>query len=126
MMSGIPDDIPDGLDHYKAYRVVDATDVDLVVETLNVSDSKSAKRKLGRPVFVCLPTTQWHHDEHIEATHPKDGFVVYEMDQQFNSVTYSTIDQFGLNELRGKSSKWLAVRAAVLDLAVLESAASKN
>ena len=110
--TGIPDPIPFGLDHYKAYRVVDAPSVDLkVVLTGSVG---SADRKLLRPIFVCLPTSEQHHDEEFSVTHPKDCFVVYELDKLAHQQTFSTLDQFGLNELKSTEIRWICVRAAFL------------
>jgi hypothetical protein len=110
--TGVPDSIPEGLDHYKAYRVVDAPSLD---REITVTGSHSAtKRRLGKPLFVCLAVKEWHHDEHFPASHPNDCFVVYELDEQRASETYYTMDQFGLNELAGNKNHWLCVRAALL------------
>lgn len=110
--TGVPDAIPAGLDHYKAYRVVDAPSLDQQV-VLNDSFGP-AERKLGVPRFVCLPVRQWHHDEYVSATHANDCFVVYELDEQDHEQKFSTMDQFGLNELETSKSVWLCVRAALL------------
>ncbi len=107
--TGAPAPIPGGLDHYKAYRVVDASSLDRKIQVTDsdVSDS----RRLGKPLFVCLPTQEWHHDEHFPVSHPSDCLVVYELDEREQTEIMSTIDQFGLNELRSQQSKWLCVRA---------------
>lgn len=110
--TGSPDPIPVGLDHYKAYRVVDAASLDRQIE---VTDSAGTNtRRLGKPLFVCLPTEEWHHDEHFPVSHPSDCLVVYELDELGHTESVSVIDQFGLNELRTKQSKWLCVRAVLL------------
>ena len=80
-----------------------------------MTDSAGADtRRLGKPLFVCLPTQEWHHDEHFPVSHPSDCLVVYELDELEHTESVSTIDQFGLNELRTKQSKWLCVRAVLL------------
>ena len=110
--SGVPDPIPGGLDHYQAFRVIDAPGIS---KDLTVTSSVGPeKRQLGKPLFVCLPVREWHHDDYVSATHPNDCFVVYELDEQPLVQTFSTIDQFGLNELKSSKNQWLCVRAALL------------
>ncbi len=110
--TGSPDSIPHGLDNYKAYRVVDATSFD---RQINLKASAGPEvRRLGKPIFVCLPTRQWHHDEYSPASHPHDCFVVYQLDAHEHSERVNTIDQFGLNELQTTKAQWLCVRAALL------------
>ena len=111
--SGPPDAIPHGLDHYKAYQVFDAASVEMPVEIIESDQSKT--RSLAKPIFVCVPVQQWHHEDHIEASHPRDGFVVYELDSQPRTQKVNTIDQFGLNELQKTKSDWLCVRATLLE-----------
>ncbi|NND96231.1 MAG: hypothetical protein HKN47_02745 [Pirellulaceae bacterium] len=110
--SGTPDEIPDGLDHYKAYRIIDASALDRKVTLTN--SVGPAQRTLGKPIFVCLAVREWHHDEYFSATHPSDCFVVYELDAHDQEQKFSTIDQFGLNELQSTENRWLCVRAALL------------
>ncbi|TWU31331.1 DUF7450 family protein [Novipirellula artificiosorum] len=110
--SGVPDAIPGGLDHYKAYRVVDAPSLDRQV-TLTGSVG-SSERRLGKPIFVCLPVREWHHDEYFSASHSADCFVVYALDEQPHDQKFSLIDQFGLNGLTSVKNQWLCVRAAIL------------
>ena len=110
--SGVPDEVPEGLDLYKAYRIVKADAVDL---KLDLVGSVGARRvAVGKPVLLCLPTDQWHHDETVLVSHPNDCFVVYELKEQSVTPTFSTIDQFGINELKASKIRWLCVRAAFL------------
>lgn len=110
--TGAPEPVPDGLDHYKAYRIVDAPALDREV---TLSDSLGpGKRRLGKPLFVCLAVREWHHDEYFNVSHPYDCFVVYELDEQEHAEELSTLDQFGLNALQTSTSQWLCVRAAWL------------
>lgn len=110
--SGVPDPVPGGLDLYKAYRIINASPINRDV-TLAGSLGPE-KRQLGKPLFVCLPVHQWHHDEHIPASHPRDCFVVYELDEHPHEHKFSTLDQFALNELQSTQSQWLCVRGAIL------------
>jgi hypothetical protein len=110
--TGVPESVPGGLDHYKAYRIVDAPSLDQDV-TLTDRDGPT-KRRLGKPLFVCLPVREWHHDEYFAASHPNDCFVVYQLDERSHAEKFSTLDQFGLNELQSKGHQWLCVRAALL------------
>ncbi|MGI9473520.1 MAG: DUF7450 family protein [Rubripirellula sp.] len=111
--SGAPEPIPDGLDLYKAYRVMDGGSVDLDLEMTGAVGT--SKRTVGKPLFVCLPTAEWHHDERFTPSHPKDCFVVYELNAGAPlQRTFSTIDQFGLNELEAGDKSWICVRAAFL------------
>lgn len=111
---GAPDPIPAGLDFYKAYRVLDPPDVNREV-TLTNSESTRVRR-LSKPQFVCVATKQWHHEEFVDASHPNDCFVVYELASEASDEKVSTIDQFGLNELKHESSRWLCVRGALLSI----------
>jgi hypothetical protein len=110
--TGAPEPIPGGLDQYKAYRVIDAPPIR---KDVNLTNSVGpAERKLGKPLFVCLPVKEWHHDDYFAASHPNDCFVVYELDEESHVQTFGTIDQFGLNELESVETQWLCVRAAWL------------
>ena len=105
--TGPPSSIPDGLDHYKAYRIVDSRRRELAV---NLSGSKGkANRIVGKPLFLCVAAEEWHHDEHLQASHTRACFVVYELDEQVSSEEISLIDQFGLNQIRSSKSRWLCV-----------------
>ena len=109
--TGPPSEVPVGLDHYKAYRIVDAPALELEVEIKgSVGDGK---RTVGRPVLLCVPAEEWHHAEYFPATHPSGCFVVYELDASELSEQYSFIDQFGLNQLGASASRWLCVRGAL-------------
>lgn len=110
--TGAPEAIPEGLDLYKAYRVVDPPKVAMDVEL--TESIGAASRKIGKPVFVCIPVNEWHHDEVFDVSHASDGFVVYELDKQNADGKVSTIDQFGLHSLSTKSNAWICVRAALL------------
>jgi hypothetical protein len=112
--TGPPEPIPDGLDLYKAYRIIEAESLSMDVEL--TGSVGATKRRLGKPLFLCVAARQWHHEEYVAASHPNDCFVVYELDSQDHVQTNSTIDQFGLNQLRTTKTQWLCVRAALLSV----------
>jgi hypothetical protein len=123
--SGPPSEIPEGLDHYKAYRVEDASSRDLDVQLSG--SSGPVKRVVGKPLFLCVATEEWHHDEHFAVSHRQAGFVVYELDPQESLQQLGMIDQFGLNQVSTSTSRWLCVRAVLLsEEAKQESAATEK
>lgn len=110
--TGAPAVIPHGLDHYKAYRIADAPSQNL---DLKLTESEGpSQRRVGKPLFLCVATEEWHHEEHFPATHQTGCFVVYELDSREQTGDIGLIDQFGLNQLRIQQSKWLCVRAMLL------------
>jgi hypothetical protein len=110
--SGPPTPIPDGLDHYKAYKIIDAADMQMSVEISTAE--RVDQREITRPIYLCVSTEEWHHEKHFSSTHPRDCFVVYQLDAQPRDEKVSTIDQFGLNQLRASKSQWICVRASLL------------
>jgi len=112
LTSGTPDEVPEGLDVYKAYQIHDGAAVGLKLGI----DSSLGKgtATVGKPVYLCMPSEEWHHDETFPVTHPNDCFVVYEIDAQPTTSTFNTIDQFGINELKASNVTWICVRAAFL------------
>lgn len=109
--TGAPSEIPDGLDHFKAYRILNAPAREMDV-TLTESLGP-AKRRVGKPAFLCIAAEEWHHDEYFPATHRRTGFVVYELDPQQQNGNITLIDQFGLNQVASSTSRWLAVTASI-------------
>ena len=110
--AGPPARVPHGLDHYIAYRVLGAPSVKLDVEL--TASAVPTKRRVGKPIFLCVPTEEWHHEEYFAASHPKESFVVYELDSKDHVGDISLIDQFGLNQLRSDKSRWLCASAMLL------------
>ena len=112
LTSGTPDEVPEGLDVYKAYQIHDGAAVGL---KLGIDSSVgTGTATVGKPVYLCMPSEEWHHDETFPVTHPNDCFVVYEIDDQPTTSTFNTIDQFGINELKASNVTWICVRAAFL------------
>ena len=109
--SGPPAKTPDGLDHYKAYRIVNGASVE--IEIMLTDSPAQASRRLGKPLFLCVAAEEWHHDEHFRVSHRRDCFLVYQLDTVPHPDSFSLIDQFGLNQLGNGESQYLCVRAAL-------------
>lgn len=110
--SGPPDAVPTGVDHYTAYKVINAPAVKLSVEITGAKGSES--RQVEKPLFVCVATEEWHHDEYFATSHPRACIVVYQLDASEAEFRVNTLDQFGLNQLQSQSSNWLGVRGTLL------------
>ncbi|MEM8670990.1 MAG: hypothetical protein AAGG48_25905 [Planctomycetota bacterium] len=108
--SGPPSEIPVGLDLYKAYRILDEPSRDMDIE---LTGADSAKRRIGKPLYLCIAAEEWHHDEYTPATHRRTAFVVYEIDEKDSDAKFTLIDQFGLNQVASSKSRWLCVSASV-------------
>jgi hypothetical protein len=107
--TGPPSEIPEGLDHYKAYRILDAPSRELSVKL--VESAGPAKRIVGKPLFLCVAAEEWHHDDYFQASHRRACYMVYELDAQDHTNQISLIDQFGLNQFSASKSQWLCVGA---------------
>lgn len=116
LAEGNPDPIPGGLDHYVAFRIIKAQDVEKDVK-FGESLLGRASASIEKAAFLCLPAEEWHHDEHMEVSHRLNCFVVFELSSQKPSqeMKVSTLDQFGLNQLQLEESRWLAVKGAILE-----------
>ena len=106
--TGSPSPIPGGLNYFKAYRILDAPLVRQMVKLMGSLGPED--RTATRAILLCVPIEQWHHDEHVRVKDSQDCLIVYELLPQKHSLSISTIDQFGLNELDAQSSNWLCVR----------------
>lgn len=107
--TGSPSPIPDGLNYFRAYRILDAP---LVSKTVKLNGTLGPEdRTATRAILLCVPIEQWHHDEHFRVKDSQDCLIVYELLPQKHSVSITTIDQFGLNKLDAHASNWLCVRA---------------
>ena len=112
LTSGSPSEASDRLSYFKAYRIIEAPQVDRQVE-LNDSFGPSG-RQVVRAALLCIPVEQWHHHEHFPIQNPKDCLVVYELQPHKHDAKTSTLDQFGLNELNIESCVWLSVPAQIV------------
>jgi hypothetical protein len=110
--TGPPSQIPDKLNHFKAYRVGNATQVS---KKLKLSGAfGGANRTVVKAAFFCLPVEEWHHHERFPIKDSSRCMLVYELLPQQVDVSITTLDQFGLNTLAGGSSGWLCVPAEIV------------
>ena len=109
--TGPPPKVPDGLDHYTAYRIEDAKPYSLDVK---LSGSVGgADRKIGKAVYLCVASEQWHHDDYSSASHSRDCFVVYELSETSGSAPLNAIDEFGLHQITTGKSSFLCVKGSL-------------
>lgn len=96
---GPPQEVPANLNHFVAFRIANVESVALPEPTP------------GKPVFVCLPAEQWHHDEHVKIKDPSALLMVYAVDEQVSGTKATTIDQFGLNGMTFGKKQYVSVAA---------------
>ena len=60
-----------------------------------------------------MPVEELHHDKRLPVKDSQACMMVYELLPQEQEVSITTIDQFGLNTLQGRSSRWLSVPAQI-------------
>ena len=96
---GPPTDIPENLNHFIAFRIIDVDSVELPEPTP------------GKPAFVCVPAEEWHHADHSPIKSEKTWFMVYETQAQPAAAKVTTIDQFGLNALTIDEKQFVYVPA---------------
>jgi hypothetical protein len=92
---GPPSEIPEDLDHYVAFQIVDVDSVMLPEPTP------------GKPAFVCVPAEQFHHADHVPIKAASVLLMVYEVEPKTTDGKITTIDQFGLNALRAKETRFV-------------------
>ena len=109
LTTGSPSPIPDTLNYFKAYEILDAPSINQKVKLSGTFGP--AERTATKAVFLCVPVEEWHHDEHFPVKNSQDYLVVYELLPHKHTAKIATIDQFGLNELEARSSNWLCVHA---------------
>jgi hypothetical protein len=110
--SGPPSRIPDGLNPFKAYRIVDSIPARWQVKL--TGSFGTPDRVATRPVLFCVPVQQWHHDEHFPIKNPAACMLVYEQIPSEIDLKVTTLDQFGLNSLTVSSAKWICLPSEIL------------
>lgn len=106
LSDGPPASFPERLSHFVAYSIVGGGSE--TTPTAPASD-------LSRPAFVCIPAEEWHHDEHFPVRDPLGCWVVYETTGTSGAREMATLDQFGLNRLELRESKWLCLPARMTE-----------
>ena len=107
--TGPPAEVPDGLDRYTAYKILNPkmTNLDVVLS----ESIGPAKRNVRNPVFLCIATEEWHHEQHFDATHARDCFIAYELGKTKYVGTVNSMDQFGLHQMKAQGGGYLLVKA---------------
>ena len=99
--------IAEGLDHFKVYRVLEATPVN---ETVTLRDQFGAGRNIAeRPVFFCVPVSKTHNDKTFRISNPRDHLTVYSMKPARKEIKFEVSDQIGQNTLKTTQSQWLCL-----------------
>jgi hypothetical protein len=107
--AGPPSRVPDGLNHFKAYRIVNSPKMQRELHITGAFGPED--RVTTKAALLCVPVEQWHHDEHSTVKNPTACLMVYELQPVELDSSITTIDQFGLNQLKASSGNWLCVPA---------------
>ena len=110
--TGPPSPLPDGLDHFKAYKIVNATQVSQQVKLAGTYGP--ADRTATKAAYLCVPVEQRHHHDHFPVKNAQDCMLIYELMPHEHKTSVTTIDQFGLNKLDTHSGRWLSVPAEIV------------
>ena len=110
--TGPPSPVPEGLNYFKAYQIVDGPRISQQVRLTGTFGPE--ERTATTAVLFCVPVDEWHHDEHFPVKNSQDCMLVYELEPHEKGLSITTIDQFGLNKLEAHSSKWLCVPAELV------------
>ncbi|QEG02067.1 hypothetical protein Mal15_61500 [Stieleria maiorica] len=97
---GPPAEVPESLDHFIAFEIVD-------VDSLALPEPTP-----GKPAFVCVPAEEWHHEEHVPIKSASSFLMVYAVEASSVDGRVTTIDSFGLNQLTVTSKEFVAVAAS--------------
>ncbi len=109
---GTPAEIPDGLSQFVVYDILEgASERQNVI--LSTPSGQTAYEVIG-PAFLCVPGEQWHHDEYFAVCDAASCWLVYETEATPHASSISTLDQFGLNELKLGAAEWLCVPATLI------------
>jgi hypothetical protein len=112
--SGPPSRIPEGLSPFKAYEITSAGEKNRNVVKLSGAFGPD-ERVLDRAAYLCVPVELWHHHDHFPIKHQEHCMLVFEMQGRPCDVNLTTLDLFGMNRLKAKSSKWICVPAEVVE-----------
>lgn len=96
---GAPKQIPETLDHFIAFKIINPESVELPEPTP------------GKPAYVCIPAEEWHHAEHFPIKRPGTLLMVYALETSPANSKTTIIDQFGLNKLTMQSKDMVYVPA---------------
>jgi hypothetical protein len=100
-------DVPDGLDHFKCYRVKG----DAILELVGLRDQflQAPARLVGKPVLLCNPTIKVHGPNTFPINHPKEHLVCYKVTPVDFSIVVQAVNQFANGQLTIQDPKMLCV-----------------
>ena len=98
---------PQGLDHYKLYRVIngEAPMVNVSLEDQFMSENNV----VGTPMVFGVPCAKLHNGELNPINNPVDHLVIYRLENRNLNVAVESSDQFGDCSFSARRCKFLAV-----------------
>jgi hypothetical protein len=116
LAEGKPPPAPKQLSHLVAYRITGDAESGYDVQAEIPLETAESEVRLKRPVLLCLPVQEWHHDDYSPVGDADFCLIVYETEVQgsTNNPEIGTLDQFGLNSLRLKRAGLVGVSARTL------------
>lgn len=112
LTTGRPSDASEELSYLKRYRILEGRDLRKKVQLTLGSDSES--NTVTKPAFLCLPTDEWHHEEHFPIQNKDGCLMIYELLPTSQTSNITTIDQFGLNKLETNSRQYVLTPATTV------------
>jgi hypothetical protein len=98
---------PQGLDHYKIYRVLQGQSV---MWQVDLTDQFGNHTNIaGQPVFFGVPVEKIHNGELFPINNPKDHIVFYQINPYPVNEFRPTVDQFGGNPMQTNDAVLLGV-----------------
>jgi hypothetical protein len=115
LTSGSPALIPENLNGFKAFRIVDGPQLGRKVQLTDAEGTQ--ERSLLQAKYFCVPVAVRHHDDRFPIKSPKACLMVYEMNSQKREGQQTVLDLFGIRKLEEDSSCWLCVAAEIIPAA---------
>jgi hypothetical protein len=100
-------EFPDGLDHFKCYRVKGQA----INVPVGLRDQFTAAvgRIVGKPVLLCNPTIKVHGANTFPINHPREHLVCYKVTPHQFSIVVAAVNQFANGQLTIQNPKMLCV-----------------
>ncbi len=109
-------DFPNGLDHYKLYRVIQG---ERVAKRVSLKDQFVSRNYfVGRPVILAVPCAKRHNGQVFEISHPNEFLTIYKIRNRNLNIPVKSKDQFGEWRFEVRRSKLLAVPSRVTSVSV--------
>ncbi len=103
--------MPEGLDHYKVYRILDLGSLP-VKRKVTLKDQFGSQEgvDIGKTVFFAVPVMKNHDDRISRINNEKGHLAIYQiLPRTLHGKKHDTIDQFGKHSLTIGNSEMLAV-----------------